>query len=332
MSDSTVTQQVASGNSPQPATEVAEQSNYQQVEDEVLDTMGDEDLGEEAGAEDTEAAIDAAQKSGDISKDEANALKRKLKLKVDGEEFEEEIDLNDEDNLKKHLQKSKAFDKRVKEFSTYKSQVDQLIEMLEKDPESVLERMGVDVDSLSKKRIERKIEEMKKSPEQIEKERMEKELEELRAEKKKAKESADKAELERMRNEQAQQIETDITSALESAKSILPKKNPLVLQRISATMLLAMKNGYPDVTAKDVIPLVEKQWQAELNELFSALPEESIEKLVGDKNIDRLRKRRIQQKRAETVTAKQVANQSVGKRVEEETPKKPLRMRDFFKD
>ena len=64
-------------------------------------------------------AIDAAEAAGEISAKEANQLKKKLKLKVDGQEIEEEVDFNDEEGLKKHLQKSKAFDKRLKEFSTY---------------------------------------------------------------------------------------------------------------------------------------------------------------------------------------------------------------------
>ena len=74
----------------------------------------------------------------------AKELKKKLKLKVDGEEYEEEIDFNDDENLRKHLQKSKAFDKRAKEFTGYKSQVEQLLKMLEEDPEALLEKMGKD--------------------------------------------------------------------------------------------------------------------------------------------------------------------------------------------
>lgn len=335
MSD-TVTQAVASGSSPQPASEVAQQSDYNELQSQVEDSVGQDEESQEVSEEsegqlDAEAQIDAAQKNGDLSKTEAQALKKKLLLKVDGQEFEEEIDFNDDENLKKHFQKSKAFDKRVKEFTSYKSQVDQLLQMLESDPESVLEKMGLDVDGLAKKRIERKIEEMKKSPEQLEKEKMAKELQDLREEKKKAKELADKSELERMRNEQAQQIEMDITSALDAANSALPKKNPLVLQRISATMLMAMKNGYPDVTAKDVIPLVEKQWESELNEFFSVLPEKTIEKLVGKQNIDRLRKTRVAEKKVQTTTAKQIAH-STAQKAEDDEPKRKIKMRDFFRE
>ena len=56
------------------------------------------DLGE--GEVGQEAAIDAAQANGKISKKEAQDLKKKLKIKVDGQEFDEEVDFNDEENLK----------------------------------------------------------------------------------------------------------------------------------------------------------------------------------------------------------------------------------------
>lgn len=339
MSD-TVTAAVASGGSPQPAADVANTSDYSKVQADTeaamglendVDDLSDIENTEEGDEHAAEASIDAAQKKGDISKSEAQALKKKLKLKVDGQEIEEEVDFNDEENLKKHFQKSKAFDKRVQEFQSYKAQVDQLLKMLEEDPESVLEKMGKNVDELAEKRLTRRVEEAKKSPEQIEREKMEQELKELRDAKKKADDDRKNAELERMRNEQAQQIETDISAALDSAKSILPKKNPLVLQRITSTMLMAMKNGYPNVTAKDVIPLVEKQWKQELQDFFNVLPEDTLEMLVGKNNFDRVRKTRVAQQRAKTQTAKQVAQDTGAKPVVEEK-KQPKRMRDFFRD
>lgn len=312
-----------------PTEAIASESN------ESLESMGmgvssDEGIQASEGDLSSEDSIDAAEASGEISAKEANALKKKLKLKVDGQEIEEEIDFNDDEGLKKHLQKSKAFDKRLKEFSTYKSQVEQMLEMLQSDPEALLEKMGINVDELSEKRLTKKIEEMKKSPEQIEREKMEKELEDLRKEKKRAEEDKQKAELERMRNEQAQQIETDISSALDDAKSILPKKNPLVMQRIAQTMLMAMQNGYPEVSAKDVIPLVEKQWKTELNEFFSIVPEEVLEQLVGKDNIDRHRKKRIASKpKVQTTTANQIAKDT-GMKKEEPKEQQKQSYKDFF--
>ena len=228
-----------------------------------IDALEQELFPEDSGSSnvDTSSAesIDAAQKAGDISKAEATALKKKLKLKVDGQEFEEEVDFNDEDSLRRHLQKSKAFDKRMQEFSGYKQQVDMILEMLENDPEGLLEKMGKNVDELAESRLRRRVEELKKSPEQLEKERMAKELQELREEKKRIQEEKEMAEMEKMRNQHAIQIQNDIKEALDAQNTVLPKRNPTIIARIGQAMFLAMKNGYPEVTAKDVIPFVEKQ-------------------------------------------------------------------------
>lgn len=278
-----------------------------------------------------EATIDAMKKAGDITAKEAKELKKKLKLKVDGREIEDEIDFNDEEGLKKRLQKAHGFDAKSREFATLKTQTEQLLKMLQEDPEGLLEKMGLNVDELAEKRLSRKVEEMKKSPQELEAEKMRKELEDLRTEKKKAEDARKQAELESMRNQQAQQIENDITSALDDAKSILPKKNPLVMQRVAQTMLMAMQRGYTGVTAKDVIPLVEKQWQQELNELFSVSSEEVIEKLVGQSNMDRYRKKRLANRpKGQTQTPKQVVKDT-GKKVEKPVVEKPkTSMKDFF--
>lgn len=262
------------------------------------------------------------------------SLKKKLKIKVDGEEIEEEYDPNDEEYLRKNLQKSKAFDKRAKEFATLQSQVDQLVEMLKTQPDVVLERLGLNVDEFAEKRINRKIEDLKKPPEQIEREKMQLELEELKAEKKRIQEEKEKAEMERLRNEHASQINEEILSALNDAKSILPKKNPLVLQRIAQTMVMAMKNGYPNVTAKEVIPIVEKQWKKEMNEFFAESPEDLIEMLVGKEPLTKYRKslysRNKSSKQALSKPASPVdSGESSPSQAENQDNKKPFK--SFFK-
>lgn len=316
MSEVNTVAAVAAGSPPQSTDGNSAQTDFDAIESEVNDQIDEANPQSVDNSEDV--AIDSAAAKGQITKAEAKELKRVLKLKIDGEESDFEVPQDDEE-LRKHFQKSKAFDKRLKEFSGYKSQVDNLIQQLQNDPESVLEKMGINVDDFAEKRLTKAVENAKKSPEQIEKEKMAKELEDLRKEKKTAEEERQKAELEKMKNQHAQEIETSITDALDSSKSVLPKKNPLVYQRIAQTMLLAMQNGYPEVTAKDVIPVVEKQWKAELNDLFNVLPEDTLESLVGKANLDRYRKTRVtsaKSKKAanvQTQTANQVAKDTGAK-------------------
>lgn len=315
MSETNITQAVASGNAPQPAAEAAKPSDYKALEQQTVENLSTsaEPSDDEISELDSPEAIDKAEQDGDITKKAAQSLKKKLKLKVDGQEIEEEIDLGDEDFLKREFQKAKAFDKRSKEYATQKSQIDQLLQMLQSDPETVLERMGLNVDEFAEKRLTKKLENMKKTPEQLEREKMQSELEELRNEKKRIQEEKDKAEMERLRNEQSTQITNEIIDALDGAKSVLPKKNPLVLQRIAQTMVLAMKNGYPNVTAKDVIPLVEKQWKQEMNSFFAESPEDLIEMLVGKEKLNAWRKSQYAKHRNKLPTPQKVAPVDTGK-------------------
>ncbi len=277
----------------------------------------------------TEASADPVTKEMNKA---LNNMKKKFKLKVDGEEIEEEIDLADEDRLKRELQKAKAFDKRSPEFANYKKQVDQLIEMLQKNPASVLEQMGHNIDELAEGHLKRRIEEAKKSPEQLAREKMEKELTDAREEAKRLKKEKEDSDLEKARNEHAAVIEKDIQVALEKADTILPKKNPWVIREVAKTMLLAMNNGYPNVSVSEVIPLVEDQFRNDLKSMFDIFPEEVIEKVVGKNNLDRIRKKRITKSQKETTTANQIAKATTNKpaeKVEEKTKKKFKDVFDF---
>lgn len=333
-----IVQQVASGNAPQPAADSAQPSDYKSLEQKVAENFSNEEISDlEMSELDTPEEIEAAKKAGDLSASQANALKKKLKLKVDGVDSEEEIDWNDEESLRKHLQKSKAFDKRMQEFSGYKSQVDMIMRMLDEDPEALLEKLGKNVDDLAEKRLRRKVEEMEKSPEQLEKDKMAKELEDLRKESKKIKEDKEKAELESMRNQHAMELERDIKSALDGSSTILPKKSPIVMHRIGQALFLAMKNGYPNVKVKDVIPIVEKQFKQELSDLFSVMPEDTIEALIGKEPLHKWRKSLIAKSRASKVGDTPVPNKQVvdtgasTKLTAEQDDANKKRFKDFFK-
>lgn len=304
-----------------------------------VESSGAEDLdvstqssGASEGDLDSAAAIDAAAKSGDISKKEAASLKKKLKLKVDGREIEEEIDLSDDAYLTKELQKSKAFDKRMQEFAAYKRQVDELVQMLENDPEGLLEKLGKNVDELAEKRLTRKLEQMQKSPEQLAKEKMEKELDQIRKEAEALKKEKETAQLESARQQQAALIERDIKSALTKADTVLPKNNPMIMHRIGQAMFLAMQNGYEDVTAADVIPYVEKQYKSELQELFKVIPEDTIEALIGKEPLEKLRKARVAKAKNPAPTEPKVVDTGkTSKSVDKQASSKPVkRFNDFF--
>lgn len=326
MSESIV-KQVASGVAPQPGAASAEPTNTEAIEQLASENLSGEPTTEQS----QESAIDAAEASGQITKQEAKDLKKRLKLKVDGQEFEEEVDFNDDEALKRHLQKSKAFDKRMQEFSGYKSNVDRIFKMIEEDPEAFLESIGKDVDELAEKRLTRKLEEMKKSPEQLEKERLTRELEALRKEAEETKKEKENAQLEQLKQQHAIEIERDIKTALSNANTVLPKNSPLVMHRIGQAMFMAMQNGYPEVTAAEVIPYVEKQFRQELSELFKVIPEDTIEALIGKEPLEKLRKARVAKARSATpVPSTKVVDTGKSSKGQEPADAPKKRFKDFF--
>lgn len=274
---------------------------------------------------------DDSESKQELSEKEIRDLKKKLKLKVYGKEIEDELDWNDEDGLKKRLQKSHAFDHVSQDLSKLKSEVSAFMQELQSNPIKILSDLGLNFDDMAEKRIEELVEEAKKSPEQIAKEKMEKELKDLKEKLAKEEEQKQQAQLEKLRNEQAAIIESDIQDALENVDTVLPKKSPWVLKKVAETMLMAMQNGYPQVTAKEVIPFVEDQFKNDLKGMFDIFPEEVIERVVGKNNIDRMRKKRLKSKPANTQTARQMAPET-GKKVEsnnnDEASKKSYK--DFF--
>lgn len=315
-----------------PAAEQAPvEANESMENSEVVESEGEEsqEVSGEMSADSQEQAIDQAEADGKITKKQANDLKKKLQIKIDGKVEDVEIDLSDEEQLKRELQKSRAFDKRAKEYATLKNTVDSFVQKLtagDENAEQALRELGMNPEEFATKLLERKIKEMEKSPEQIEREKMQRELEELRAEKKRIEEERQQVEMEKLRNQYAAEIEKEIMDSLEDAKSKLPKGNPRVLKRIAQTMLHAIENGYTDVKVGDVIPIVEKEWQEELRSYFDTSTEDLIEELVGKNNLERMRNKRLAKRpAAPKATASSIKDTGSKGAPPAEKPKKSLK-------
>lgn len=271
--------------------------------------------------------------------------KRKLKLKVDGQDLEEEIDLDNEEELRKHLQLSKAAQKRMQEAAELKkrqSQIDtEIQEFIQhlRDPSKAAQilsdpRIGLDVKKFAQQIINQEIEEMQLSPEEKERRKLQAELESLRKEKEEKEKMAENERLTRVQQEYASQLEKDILSGL--SKTSLPNK-PFIIKRIVENLAVAMENGVDDVRVEDVLPIVEKQFKRDLKEMFDAFPEETIEQLIGLDNVDRLRKHRIRKMKSTKAQAPDTnVKEPVEKQKKSEQPvttiKRDKSSFDFFKN
>ncbi len=252
----------------------------QKLQDAQSEVEGQEELSEEVEEEKVEAVEEAIKD-----------LKRKIRLKVDGEEFDEEIDLNDEDYLRKQLQLAKVSQKRMNEYASLEKEVRQFIDALKSDPKSVLSdpTLGLDLKKLAQSVIEEEIENSKKSPEQIEKEKLEAKLRALEDERKQEKEEQQRKEFERLEQQAAERYDVMMTKALE--ESNLPK-TPYIVKKIADYMYLGIQEGI-DVTPSDVIPLVTEEVQNDIKQMFSVMPEDTVEQLIGNEVLGKLRKRRL---------------------------------------
>lgn len=268
--------------------------------------------------ESSEAELDAAEEKA-VSEAEEKAKKvpsktekeiekriKKLKLKVDGKEIEEELDLDDEEGLVRHLQMSKMGQKRAQEKAQLEKELEGFFGELQRDPLSLLSKeMGMDVNQLIQSYIDQQLEQAQKSPEQIEKEKLENELKALRTEREKEKETLKSKELERLQQQEYERYDMLMEKALTA--SSLPK-SPYVVKKIADYMLIGLEAGH-DVTPEDVIPLVEQELNTDLQELFQSLPEDRIEALLGEQVLNKLRKRRISKaKEAQAAVAKPAIN------------------------
>jgi hypothetical protein len=242
------------------------------------------------------AAEGEAQESVVEAKKEAARI-RKLKLKVDGQEFEEDLPFDLDDNpeaveyMTRQLQLSKAAQKRMAESSQLQKEVKYFLEELRKNPKKVLAdpSIGIDVKQLAAQIIEEEIANAQKSPEQLEKERLENELKALQEEREREREEAREKEFARLQEIEYERYDTLISKAIET--SDLPK-SPYVVKKIADYMLLGLNEGI-DVSPEDVLPLVRDEIQNDLREMFAVMPDEVIEKIVGKDVFNRVRKKNV---------------------------------------
>lgn len=279
---------------------------------------------QEVEGDETEVAVP------EITKAEKKRLK-KLMLKVDGEEFEEElpfeIDEEHGDYVRKQLQLAKMSQKRAQYASQIEKEAFDLIEMLRKDPRRVLSdpTIGIDIKEFAAKIIEEEIENARKSPEQIEREKMENELRALKEEREKEKEAHRKRELERLQEQEYERYDTLMTQALEKNTDI--PKSAYVVKKMADHMIMALEKGY-DVTPEELIPLIREEMREDVKQMFQVLPEDVIEQLVGKDNINKIRKKYVS--KGKEIKNNALANPVPKKdKVDANAPKQTYK--DFFK-
>lgn len=319
-----------------PAAQPQGESSLDKAASEVTDAL--DASNKENDSEELDAEVEASEEveeSEPSEEEKKKAEKKEAKKKAEAKAWKlkvggKEVEIKDEQELLKRAQMGYAADEKWQEAAKIRKDMEAFVQALQSDPTSVLEQMGFDVDALAEQRIQQRIEEMSKSPEQLEREKLQKEIEKLRKEREQEQETMRSKEMERMQQQYAMQIENDISQALDSNKAL--PKSPYVVKRIADSLLLAMNNGYHDVTVTDVLPIVESQIRSEIQEMFSAMPEELVEAVIGKDVLNKVRKSRIKKTVPTKPKVEATGNTEIKKAQEaNKSQDKKLSAKDFFK-
>lgn len=252
-------------------------------------------------------------------------LERSYKLKVNGKDVEEKLDLNNEAEVRKHLQLSKAAQEAMaksaqsqKQIQQMEMEMDQFLQMLKNDPMKILSNpaLGLKLEDMADKILASKIEEASKSPEQIELEKARAKLEEYEKKINDEKVAREKAETERLQSEAEAHIQSEIMEAIDSGS--LPK-SPYIINKMAQLASIAFENNI-DVNMKDLAPIVNKMYKRDIAEMMGKMKDDEIEELVSPDRIKAIRNARIQAARGKVAQASKIVDTGAKPQAKKETP------------
>jgi hypothetical protein len=283
-------------------------------------------------SESSDAGIDESEQeiAQELTPLEVKKIK-KLKLKFNGREFEEdlpfEVDESQVDWLTKQRQKAMLSDHKANEYSQLEREVGAFIQELRKNPRKALSNpaIGLDIKQFAADILQEEIEQAQKSPEQIKEEGLIRELEELKAEREREKEEMNSRELERLTEREYERYDNLMSSAIES--SDLPK-SPYVVKKMTEYLMMGIENGI-DVEPKDIIPLIREEIQNDIQEMFQVMPAEVIEQILGKSNMEKLRKKRLSSAKAPIPVKSSMRDVGAQKKEEKKQEKKQT-LKEFF--
>jgi hypothetical protein len=239
------------------------------------------------------------------------SLKEKFKLKVDGEEFEEEIDFADKEGLRKRFQMAHAARKRMDEAAAEKKKAYELAKLLNDDPEALLAKLGPKGKEAAEKFLLKQIQESMLSPEEKQRREEMSELEALRKEKKEREEKAKADELAAHEAKYAEQYQKTIIDALEAVK--LPK-SPVAVKRMADLLSKSIDRGY-ELDAQDLAAEYKEQVRAELLALTGDADGDQLVEIFGQDIAKKIRTSDVRR-----LTEKQSKLMNESKKFNDEAP------------
>ena len=222
---------------------------------------------------------------------------KKLILKIDGEEIEEDLPFSvtaeQAEYLKKNLQLAKVSQKRMQETAELKKNFLDFINEFKNAPDEVMADLGIDPEAFAESLIEKRIQQLQKSPEQVAQENKDKELASLRKRLEQVENEKKQSKLEIERQQAKNEVSNEIDAALK-ADGRLPVDDDM-RQDVANLWYQYLASGEAShITAKDVVNQVYKNKMAQIQKMTEILPDKVLEEFIGKKAIDKLRKNRLE--------------------------------------
>ena len=214
---------------------------------------------------------------------EPAAEEKVLKLKVNNKEHS--LDLTDKERIKYLAQMGLASDEKFKEASSLRKQAEEILDALKNpnDIVKVLQKAGLDAKQIrefSENYLRPIYEEEDLSPEEKARRKEKQELEELRKEREERQKAEKQSKEEQLMAQEMQRLEEELIDAY--AESKLPKDNPFYAKAVLSYMDAAARVGQ-DLTAKEAVKLVEKDFDNQLKTLLSSKDVVELKSLLGEK-------------------------------------------------
>ena len=218
-----------------------EVSEVLESSEEGISEESNDDISVDAeSTEELQGEIEQAIEDG-ASEEEVESMIKAFELKVNGKTFTKELDLSDEEAVKRELQLAAAGRQSMQKVKELEKAYDEALSELKSNPAKFMSELGMDFDELSESHLRAKLTEMQKSPEEVEREKIQNELEEARREARELKEEKERMESEKLYSAQKEELQSEITTALSAHQDLPPTQR--TYQRIAETMLWAMERG-----------------------------------------------------------------------------------------
>lgn len=298
-----------------------------------IESSGSESLDGGSQIEESQVNEDSGEETGQeqpLTPAEVKKIK-KLKLKFNGKEIEEDLPFEVEEQhadwLIKQRQKAMLADHKAREYSQLEQEVGAFIQELRKNPKKALQNpaIGLDVKELAASILQEEIERSQKTPEQLRAEEAEAKLQELMEEREREKKELEQKQLEMLTEREYERYDNLMSAAIEG--SDLPK-SPYVVKKLTEYMIMAVENGI-DIDPKDVIPMIRDEIHADIQQMFGVMPVEVIEQIMGKEVLGKLKNKRVANAKPPVPVKTAIKDVAVSKEEKKEAQKKQT-VRDFF--